>query len=150
MLFPPSYKLFFPKSPACAATAKLRTPRSTKKSRVLQGRNWRLGGLKVLVRDLPGGRTRFIIKEQSSGAVRDLMNYDVRGVLEADSTELVESCPWRPSPRRWGEVFIACDRRIHAESRAHARSSLGSEFVHALGARLPQRREAVYVKLIPS
>jgi hypothetical protein len=47
-------------------------------------------GLKLLERQIAGGRTRFIIKEQATGIVCDLLNLDAQGMLEADSSHLVE------------------------------------------------------------
>ncbi len=44
-------------------------------------------GLTLLARDLPGGRTRFIIKEQATGAVCDLLDFAADGSLESDSSE---------------------------------------------------------------
>ncbi len=46
--------------------------------------------LKLLVRELPAGRTRYIIKEQKTGAVCDLLNFDENGALEPDSAALLE------------------------------------------------------------
>ncbi|MEO8352557.1 MAG: hypothetical protein ABI680_12545 [Chthoniobacteraceae bacterium] len=46
--------------------------------------------LTLLVRELPAGRTRYIIKEQKSGAVCDLLNFDENGILEPDSASLLE------------------------------------------------------------
>ncbi len=48
-------------------------------------------GMKLLVRELPGGRTRFIIKEQATDAVCDLLEFDVNGAPEGDSVELMDS-----------------------------------------------------------
>jgi hypothetical protein len=39
--------------------------------------------LTLLVRDLPGGRTRFIVKEKKTGAVCDLMQFGSDGTLES-------------------------------------------------------------------
>lgn len=47
--------------------------------------------LTLLTRELPGGRTRFIIKEKATRAVCDMLTFDADGVLETDSAELVES-----------------------------------------------------------
>jgi thioredoxin reductase (NADPH) len=47
--------------------------------------------LKLLVRELPGGRNRFIIKEQKTGAVCDLLNFDDHGALEPDSAMVMEA-----------------------------------------------------------
>ena len=50
------------------------------------------------MRELPGGRTRFIIKEEKTGVVCDMLSFDADGVLEpdsaaieSDSTPLVEA-----------------------------------------------------------
>ena len=48
-------------------------------------------GLTLLVRDLRGGRTRFIIKEKATGAVCDMQDFDAHGVLEPDSPDLAET-----------------------------------------------------------
>jgi hypothetical protein len=48
-------------------------------------------GLKLLVRELQGGRIRFIIKEQASGVVCEMMTFDSAGTLEPDSAELVDT-----------------------------------------------------------
>ncbi len=42
-------------------------------------------GLTLLVRELPAGRTRFLIKEKSDGAVCDLMDFAADGTLESDA-----------------------------------------------------------------
>jgi len=44
-------------------------------------------GLALLVRDLPGGRTRFIIKQQETGAVCEMMDFASDGTLEAEASE---------------------------------------------------------------
>jgi len=44
-------------------------------------------GLKLLVRELSEGRTRYIIKDQATGTVCDLLNFNAEGALEGDSVE---------------------------------------------------------------
>lgn len=41
--------------------------------------------LYLLVRELPGGRLRFIVKECDTGTVCDLLNFSADGTLEPDS-----------------------------------------------------------------
>ena len=43
--------------------------------------------LTLLARDLAGGRTRFIIKEQATGAVCDLLEFGMDGSPESESIE---------------------------------------------------------------
>ena len=44
--------------------------------------------MKLLVRELPEGRMRFIIKDEATGGVCDMLNFDADGALESDSAEL--------------------------------------------------------------
>jgi hypothetical protein len=44
-------------------------------------------GMRLLVRDLPGGRTRFLIKETARGTVCDMMDFAADGTIEVDSSE---------------------------------------------------------------
>jgi hypothetical protein len=46
--------------------------------------------MRLLVRELPDGRSRYIIKERKTGAVCDLLNFDKNGALEPDSAALLE------------------------------------------------------------
>ena len=39
-------------------------------------------GLTLLVRDLPGGRTRVLIKEKATGTVCDMLDFALNGMLE--------------------------------------------------------------------
>jgi hypothetical protein len=41
-------------------------------------------GLNLLVRDLPGGRTRFLVKEAATGAVCDMMDFASDGTSEPE------------------------------------------------------------------
>ena len=54
-------------------------------------------GLVLVVRDLPNGRTRFLIKEVATGAVCDMMDFAQDGTLEMDPgpTDATES--WSPT-----------------------------------------------------
>jgi hypothetical protein len=47
-------------------------------------------GLTLLVRDLPGGRTRFIIKAEATSTVCEMLDFDANGVPESNSCELLE------------------------------------------------------------
>jgi hypothetical protein len=42
--------------------------------------------LTLLVRDLPGGRTRFLVKDTDTGMVSDLMDFDSQGMLESETS----------------------------------------------------------------
>ena len=44
------------------------------------------GGLTLLVRDLPNGRTRFIFKENATGIVCDMMEFTPDGLLEVEDS----------------------------------------------------------------
>ena len=44
-------------------------------------------GLTLLMRELPGGRARCIIKEQASGRVCDLLEFAADGTLETEDSE---------------------------------------------------------------
>jgi tRNA(Ser,Leu) C12 N-acetylase TAN1 len=46
-------------------------------------------GLTLLVRELPAGRIRFIIKEAATRAVCDLLEFAADGTLESDADEAV-------------------------------------------------------------
>jgi hypothetical protein len=55
-------------------------------------------GLTLLVRDLPGGRTRFLFKKHPTGAVCEMMDFAADGTLETDASErLVMTSPEGPS-----------------------------------------------------
>lgn len=44
-------------------------------------------GLTLLVRDLSGGRTRFLIKRKATGTVCDMMDFSPDGSLEPETSE---------------------------------------------------------------
>ena len=46
-------------------------------------------GLTLLLRDLPGGRTRFLVKEKSTGSIREMMDFDVGRMLDRETSEAV-------------------------------------------------------------
>src|SRR5947208_113786 len=50
-------------------------------------------GLTLLVRDLSGGRRRFLIKQKATGMVCDMMDFGPDGRLAAETSELVAQAP---------------------------------------------------------
>jgi hypothetical protein len=44
-------------------------------------------GLSLLVRDLPGGRTRFLVKEMKGGTVCDMLDFAADGTIEVESSD---------------------------------------------------------------
>jgi hypothetical protein len=53
-------------------------------------------GLALLVRDLPDGRTRFLIKQRSTGTICDLLEFEADGtVRDSSALSSSESIPRR-------------------------------------------------------
>jgi hypothetical protein len=44
-------------------------------------------GFALLVRELPGGRTRFVIKDIATGEVCDLLEFEANGAPEEDTAD---------------------------------------------------------------
>ena len=48
-------------------------------------------GVTLLIRDLPGGRTRFLFKENATGTVCEMMDFAADGRLENEEADLAEA-----------------------------------------------------------
>jgi hypothetical protein len=46
-------------------------------------------GLTLLLRDLPDGRTRFLIKERSTGSIREMIDFTSEGILDHQISDAV-------------------------------------------------------------